>query len=70
LRKLAESSYALITAISPLIGYDRASELVKQLREGKDLRTVLKDLGFSDEEVSRLLDVNKMLRPQILKKTK
>ncbi len=70
LRKLAESSYALVTAISPLIGYDKASELVKQLRGGKDLRTVLKDLGFRDEEVDELLDVNKMLRPQIPKKIK
>ena len=70
LRKLAESSYALVTAISPLIGYDKASELVKQLRGGKDLRTVLKDLGFRDEEVDELLEVNKILRPQILKKIK
>jgi fumarate hydratase class II len=65
---LAERSPSLITVISPLIGYEKASELAKRLVEGKSIREALKELGLSDEEISNILDLKKMTKGGILRK--
>ncbi len=65
-RELAERSQALITAITPLIGYDKAVALAKGLKEGRRLGDILKELGLSDEEIARLTDLNSLVKPGIL----
>ncbi|MFP3199004.1 MAG: lyase family protein [Thermoproteus sp.] len=63
MRRLAESSAALITAISPVVGYDKASEVGRRVAGGLSIREALRELGYSDEEIDRLLDVDKLTRP-------
>lgn len=65
---LAERSPSLITVISPLIGYEKASELAKRLVEGKSIREALKELGLSDDEISNILDLKKMTKGGILRR--
>jgi fumarate hydratase, class II len=64
-RRSAESSPALITVISPRIGYDRAAKVGKRLAKGESIRAALRGLGYSDSEVRRILDMNSLVRPGI-----
>ena len=68
-RMYALSSPAIVTALNPYIGYEKAAKVVKQaLAEGKDLRTVvLENKLLSEEEVDRALDVEAMTRGGIVK---
>lgn len=61
MRAQAERSAALITLLAPAIGYDKAAELGKRLREGASIRDVLEELGLSKAEIDRLLDLDKMV---------
>jgi len=63
MRRLAESSAALITAISPVVGYDKASEVGRRVAGGLSIREALRELGYSDEEIDKLLDVDRLTRP-------
>jgi len=63
--ELAERSQALITVVTPLIGYDRAAQASKELLSGKPLRQVLKELGLTDEEVDRVLNLKELIKPGI-----
>jgi fumarate hydratase class II len=67
-RFYALSSPSIVTALNPYIGYDNAAKVVKQsLAEGKDLRTVVLELGLlSEDEVDRALDVLAMTRGGIV----
>jgi fumarate hydratase class II len=60
--RYAESSASLITVVSPLIGYDRASALGKRIAKGMSIREALKDMGMSEEEVNKVLDVSKLTK--------
>lgn len=62
-RKSAESSPALITVISPRIGYDKASALGKQLAKGLTIRAALGRLGYSEKEIDSILDMRRLVRP-------
>ena len=64
-RELAEKSQALITLISPLIGYDKASEISKKIYRGEPLRKILKEMGFEDSEINRILDLERLTKPGI-----
>jgi fumarate hydratase class II len=64
-RKYAESSPALITVISPRIGYDKAALVAKQLAKGVPIRSALKDLGFTPKEIEKILDLGGLVRPGI-----
>jgi fumarate hydratase class II len=68
-RTYALSSPAIVTALNPYIGYEKAAKVVKQaLAEGKDLRAVvLENKLLSEEEVDRALDVEAMTRGGIVK---
>ncbi|MGH9107336.1 MAG: class II fumarate hydratase [Acidimicrobiales bacterium] len=68
-RGYALSSPAIVTALNPYIGYEKAAQVVKQaLAEGKDLRSVVLDNGLlSEAEVDRALDVEAMTRGGIVK---
>jgi len=61
--ELAEKSSAIITAIAPSIGYDRAAQLVRKAREqNKTVREVMIEEGIARSEVDRLLDLKRMTR--------
>jgi len=65
LSELTERSQALVTVISPIIGYDKAAELSRKLARGVALRQALRELGFSEDEINKLLDPRKLTRPGI-----
>ncbi len=58
-----ERSLMLVTALSPVIGYDKASEVAHTaFEEGKTLREVCLGLGYvSAEEFDRIVDPAKMV---------
>jgi fumarate hydratase class II len=60
-RAYAETSPALITAISPAIGYDKASKVGKKLARGLSIRDALKQVGYSKREVDDLLDLRRLV---------
>ena len=62
MRKLAESSTALITMISPLVGYDKASMLSKAV----NIRDALRGLGISENEINRILNLKRLTEPGII----
>ncbi len=59
-----EWSTAMATALSPRIGYEKASEVAKKaFAEGKTVRQVAKEGELlTDEELNELLDVGRMTR--------
>ena len=60
---LAERSYALVTAIAPTIGYDRAAQIVKRAQEeNKTIREAMLEDGIPNDEVDRILDLKRMTR--------
>jgi len=61
-RQLVERSLALVTALVPRIGYDRAAEVAKEAyRSGASIREVCLDRGIlREEELDELLDVGHM----------
>jgi len=62
-RELAERSLALVTAIAPSIGYDRAAKLAERAREEKKtIREVMLEEGMPKQEVDRVLDLEKMVK--------
>jgi fumarate hydratase class II len=53
-----ERNPVLVTALNPVIGYERGAAIAKQAwREGRPLREVaLETSGLGEEELDRLLD--------------
>lgn len=64
-KRYAESSPALITVISPKIGYDKAAVLGKQLANGIPIRDSLKKLGYSHKEIDAILELKDLVKPGI-----
>lgn len=60
-RAYAESSPALVTTISPEVGYDKAAKVAKRLERGLSVREGLKELGYTDGEVDRILDLRRLV---------
>jgi fumarate hydratase class II len=60
-----EESLSLCTSFAPVIGYDRAALIAKEaFRTGKTVRRVAREMKvLPDEEIDRILDPRKMLRP-------
>jgi fumarate hydratase class II len=65
MRNYAESSPALITVISPRVGYDKAAILGKRLAHGAPIRSALAELGYTASEIDRILDLKDLVRPGI-----
>ncbi len=60
----AESTLAAATALNPLIGYDRASEIVKAAAgSGRTLREVALEKGVDEQTLGKALDYAGMARP-------
>jgi len=62
LRRLIDQSLALVTALVPRIGYDRAAEIAKEAwRTGKTVKELVVASGLlSEEEAERVLDPMRM----------
>ena len=59
----AESTPAIVTALNPYIGYDRATEIVKEAQEsGRTIREVALEKGVDEETLDRALDLQAMAR--------
>jgi len=60
----AEATLATATALNPEIGYDRATEIVRQAADsGRPLREVALELGVDEATLARALDHLGMARP-------
>jgi len=64
---LVESSFAMLTALSPHIGYEAASDLAQKSQEsGKTIRQVALETGlFTREQLDRILSTVEMTKPGI-----
>ena len=59
----AEATLATATALNPHIGYDRASEIVKEAAaSGRILREVAREMGVSEDTLEEALDLERMAR--------
>ena len=65
MRRLALSSQALVTVLAPLIGYEEAARLSKMMGEGRTLREALLEMGYPEEWVDKVLDLDRLARPGI-----
>jgi fumarate hydratase class II len=66
----AESTPAIATALNPYIGYDKATEIVKEAVASKrTIREVAREKGVDDETLDKALDLKAMARPHDHAKT-
>jgi fumarate hydratase class II len=64
LQRHAEATLATATALNPHIGYDKASEIVKEAAaSGRSLREVAREMGVEEKILDEALDHQKMARP-------
>jgi fumarate hydratase, class II len=64
LERYAELTLSAATALNPHIGYDKASEIVKEAAaSGRPLREVAREAGVDDATLERALDYRRMARP-------
>jgi fumarate hydratase class II len=62
--RYAELTLSAATALNPYIGYDKATEIVKEAAaSGRSLREVARDHGVEDEILDKALDYRKMAKP-------
>jgi fumarate hydratase class II len=60
-KRSAESTLAVATALNPEIGYDKASDIVKEAAaSGRTLREVAREQGVSEEILDKALDLRKI----------
>jgi fumarate hydratase class II len=64
LERYAELTLAAATALNPYIGYDKATEIVKEAASsGRSLREVARAAGVDEETLDKALDYRAMARP-------
>jgi fumarate hydratase, class II len=62
--RYAELTLSAATALNPYIGYDKATEIVKEAASsGKSLREVARDQGVEESVLDEALDYRKMAKP-------
>src|SRR3954452_10934833 len=63
-RKYGESTPAIVTALNLYIGYDRATEIVKEaMASQRTIRDVAREKGVDEETLDKALDLHAMARP-------
>jgi fumarate hydratase class II len=61
LRRYAESTPAIATALNPHIGYDRGTEIVKEaVASARTIREVAIEKGVDEETLDKALDLRRM----------
>ncbi len=65
-RQQVENSIGLVTALNPLLGYEKATEIAEEaLRTGKSVVDVVLDKGYlSREQLEQVLSPHRMIRPE------
>ena len=64
LERYAELTLSAATALNPYIGYDKATEIVKEAASsGRSLREVAREAGVDEETLDNALDYRAMARP-------
>jgi fumarate hydratase, class II len=64
LEQHAEATLATATALNPHIGYDRATEIVKEAAaSGRPLREVAREMGVDESVLDEALDHRRLARP-------
>ena len=64
LERYAELTLSAATALNPYIGYDKATEIVKEAASsGRSLREVAREAGVDEETLDKALDYRAMARP-------
>ncbi|MGI8557790.1 MAG: class II fumarate hydratase [Solirubrobacteraceae bacterium] len=59
----AEGTLAVATALNPVLGYDKGTEIVQEAtRSGRTLRAVAREQGVSDAVLDETLDLRKIAR--------
>ena len=62
--RYAELTLSAATALNPYIGYDKATEIVKEAAaSGRSLREVAREAGVDDETLDKALDYRAMAEP-------
>jgi fumarate hydratase, class II len=62
--RYAELTLSAATALNPYIGYDKATEIVKEAASsGRSLREVAREAGVDEETLDKALDYRKMAKP-------
>ncbi len=62
--RYAELTLSAATALNPYIGYDKASEIVKEAAaSGRSLREVAREAGVEEDVLERALDYHAMAKP-------
>jgi fumarate hydratase, class II len=64
LERYAELTLSAATALNPYVGYDKASEIVKEAAaSGRSLREVAREAGVDEEVLAKALDYRAMAKP-------
>jgi fumarate hydratase, class II len=64
LERYAELTLSAATALNPYVGYDKASEIVKEAAaSGRSLRDVARDAGVDEDVLLKALDYRAMTKP-------
>jgi fumarate hydratase class II len=62
--RYAELTLSAATALNPYIGYDKATEIVKEAaKSGRSLREVARDAGVEESVLDEALDYRRMAKP-------
>ena len=62
--RYAELTLSAATALNPYIGYDAASEIVKQAAaSGRSLREIARERGVDEDVIAKALDYRAMAKP-------
>jgi fumarate hydratase class II len=60
----AELTLSAATALNPYIGYDKATEIVKEAAaSGRPLREIAREAGVDEETLGKALDYRAMAKP-------
>ena len=64
LERYAELTLSAATALNPYVGYDKASEIVREAAaSGRSLRDVARDAGVEEDVLDKALDYRAMAKP-------
>jgi fumarate hydratase class II len=65
-KEMVERSLMMVTALAPVIGYDKAAAIAKEAyKKGKTVRELVREKGLLPEaELNRLLDPRAMTEPE------